>query len=136
MKIKGDELVIPIQDLLTDSTIGELCRQAVFSETLAEFVCKILVEGQCSWASDEANGEYSPWSIYRTGIPQAFEKARQEVAKLTDEITQKLVADLTKHRDQLHAECDRLRDENFQYRQANDFLRSELRQRKQEVQPS
>lgn len=134
MKIKGDELVIPLADLVTEATIRELCKTAVFSETLAEFVCKILVEGQCHWASDEARGEYSPWSIYRTGAPQAFEKARQEVAKLTEPITQKLVADLTKHRDQLIAECEKLREDNFKYREANDYLRRELRQVQMEPQ--
>lgn len=127
MKINGDELVIPLTDLITEATIPALCKTAVFSETLAEFVCKILVDGQCHWDEDEARGEYNPWSLYRTGAPQAFEKARQEVAKLVDPITQKLVSDLTKQRDGLIAECEKLHNDNFEYRSANESLRNELR---------
>ena len=128
VKISGDELVIPISDLINETTVAALCKQAVFSEICAEFVCKILVEGECNWSDEEAAGYFSAWRMYRTGSPQAFEKARQEVAKHSSEIIKKLVRDLTEHRDRLEVENRKLSADNFSYREANMRLSDENRQ--------
>lgn len=103
-KIVDGEIVINIESLLTDDVVRELSKRASFSQTMMECLAKALVTGEVAWDDNE----FDPWTFYITGREHAFERARQVVASIADDVAMKLIADLTKQRDRLFEEKEAL----------------------------
>ncbi|HKX31343.1 MAG TPA: hypothetical protein VJ302_26900 [Blastocatellia bacterium] len=105
MKVKDGQVIFDLESLLHDEKVlAELAKSAVFDEKLLTCISQILVSGEVVW-NDEEDG-VRPWWWTWTGKGERFEEARQIVAGLADQVAQKLIADLTKERDELHKKSE------------------------------
>lgn len=101
-KIVDGEIRIDLSELARDpEALKMVAAHALFEEWVINAISGFLVTGECQWREDD-----SPWWIGTGVYRKAFETARQKVASLAPEITQKLVADLTEGRDRAIADGD------------------------------
>lgn len=110
-EVRGNQLVVDLEDFLTDDIERELSKRAVYNERLLECLAKICVNGEVDWDDEEIP---TGWRTWTSGREQAFERVRQTIAQICDDSTKKLVADLTKQRDDLYAKLESAKQEIFQ----------------------
>lgn len=99
-KIVDGEIRIDLSELARDPEVLKMvAAHSLFEEWVINAISGFLVTGECQWREDD-----SPWWIGTGTHRKAFEAARQKVAALAPEITQKLIADLTEGRDRAIAD--------------------------------
>jgi hypothetical protein len=112
MKVDLKDGIIQIyaSELVQDEAIAaELSKHAVYEEALLTCFAQLAVSGEVDWNDGE-----SPWRSYWTGKGETFEKLRQIIATQADPVAAKMVADLTKERDGLYAQKEKLKAEVWQ----------------------
>lgn len=110
VKFENGVVQLDIAALAQDEAVArEVAKHALTEEVLLIAFAQLAVDGSIEWA-DESH----PWHFYTTGTGERFERLRQIVATQADPVTAKLVADLTRERDELHAQKERLQSEVWQ----------------------
>jgi len=85
MKVDGNEIKIPIYDLLhNEDVLRAITKSAIFDTYLIEGLIKWLMDDKIDW-DHNPDGDM-PWYIYTTANGSVLEKARAALLPLVDEI--------------------------------------------------
>lgn len=110
VKFENGVVQLDIATLAEDEAVArEVAKHALTEEVLLTAFAQLAVDGSIEWA-DESH----PWHFYTTGKGERFEKLRQIIATQADPVAAKLVTDLTKERDSLYAQKEKLKAEVWQ----------------------
>lgn len=110
VKFENGVVQLDIATLAQDETVArEVAKHALTEEVLLTAFAQLAVDGSVDW-DDESH----PWHFYTTGKGERFEKLRQIIATQADPVAAKLVTDLTKERDSLYAQKEKLKAEVWQ----------------------
>ena len=110
VKFENGVVQLDIATLAEDEAVArEVAKHALTEEVLLTAFAQSATDGSIEWA-DESH----PWRFYTTGKGERFERLRQIIATQADPVTAKLVADLTKERNELYAQKERLQSEVWQ----------------------
>lgn len=110
VKFENGVVQLDIATLAEDEAVArEVAKHALTEEVLLTAFAQLATDGSIEWG-DESH----PWHFYTTGKGERFERLRQIIATQADPVTAKLVADLTKERDELYAQKERLQSEVWQ----------------------
>lgn len=110
VKFENGIVQLDIAALAQDEAVArEVAKHALTEEVLLTAFAQLATDGFVEW-DDESH----PWHFYTSGKGERFEKLRQIIAAQADPAAAKLVADLTKERDDLYAQKEKLRTEIYQ----------------------
>jgi hypothetical protein len=124
VKFENGVVQLDIATLAQDETVArEVAKHALTEEVLLTAFAQLAVDGSVDW-DDESH----PWHFYTTGKGERFENLRQIIAAQAGPVAAKLVADLTKERDGLYAQKEKLKAEIWQ-------IQDRLRRAESEVRP-
>jgi hypothetical protein len=122
VKFENGVVQLDIAALAQDEAVArEVAKHALTEEVLLTAFAQLATDGSIEWG-DESH----PWHFYTSGKGERFERLRQIIATQADPVTAKLVADLTKERDELYAQKERLQSEVWE-------LQRELRQAENQI---
>jgi hypothetical protein len=107
VKFENGVIQLDIATLAEDEAIArEVAKHALTDEVLLTAFAQLATDGFVEW-DDESH----PWHFYTTGQGERFEKLRQLVARQSSGAASKLIADLTKERDELYKRHGEQQDE-------------------------
>ena len=121
-KIKGGELTIDVESLLTPELCRALVKHAVFDAAAIEGIGRMLVKGEVDYHDSD---DSMPWWHTWTGKGSPYEKARRVFLGLANRVTQKLIEDLTEERDRLFKQREDLQQTVFMHERVIRDLQNE-----------
>lgn len=122
VKFENGVVQLDIAALAQDEAVArEVAKYALTDEVLLTAFAQLATDDSVQWDDED-----HPWHFYTTGKGERFEKLRQIIATQADPAAVKLVADLTKERDNLYAQKDKLQSKVWE-------LQRELRQAENQI---
>lgn len=110
VKFENGVVQLDIATLAQDEAVArEVAKHALADEVLLTAFAQLATDDSVQWDDED-----HPWHFYTTDKGERFEKLRQIIATQADPVAAKLVTDLTKERDELYAQKERLQSEVWQ----------------------